>query len=155
LNQGDILDGDFCEFNDYFQVERVVSPYVQKIKFNQNIFATVNQPNSNPQGYYYFPHLPMTLKYYSNYVETAPATQVENIPSWAYFSETDQEFRWREPYLYGEFDNLDRGVNYPYLNQAHYPFENSFFRLIPEGSNYQAVPFGVNLDIQPIIDDCE
>lgn len=155
LNQGDILDGDYCEFNDYYQVERVVSPYVQKIKFNQNIFATVNQPNSNPQGYYYFPHLPMTLKYYSNYVETAPATQVENIPSWAYFSETDQEFRWREPYLYGEFDNLDRGVNYPYLNQAHYPFENSFFRLIPEGSNYQAVPFGVNLDIQPIIDDCE
>jgi hypothetical protein len=97
----------------------------------------------------------MTLKYYSDYVETAPATQVENIPSWAYFSTTDQEFRWREPYLYGEFDNLDRGVNYPYLNQAHYPFENSFFRLFSEGSNYQSVPFGVNLGTQPLIDDCE
>lgn len=155
LNEGDVLDGDFCEFNDYYQVERVVSPYVQKIKFNQNIFATVNQPNSNPQGYYYFPHLPMTLKYYSDYVETAPAQQVENIPSWAFFSTTDQQFRWREPYLYGEFDNLDRGVNYPYLNRAHYPFENTSFKLFPEGSNYQAIPDGVNLDIQPLIDDCE
>lgn len=155
LNEGDIMDGDFCEFNDYYQVERVVSPYVQKIKFNQNVFSTVNQPNSNPQGYYYFPHIQMTLKYYSDYVETAPAQQVENIPSWAYFSTTDQQFRWREPYLYGEFDNLDRGVNYPYLNQAHYPFQNTSFKLFSEGSNYVLVPDGVNLDTQPLIDDCE
>jgi hypothetical protein len=155
LNVGDLLDGDFCEWNDYNQTERVISPYVQKIKFNQDIFKTDSPPTSNAFGYYYFPHIPLNIRVLSDYVETAPTEQVENIPSWAFFSTTDQEFRWREPYLYGEFDNLNRGVNYPFLNKAHYPYRDYIFRLIPEGTNYQEILGGVDIAVQPLIDDCE
>jgi hypothetical protein len=155
LNVGDLLDGDFCEWNEYNQTERVISPYVQKIKFNQEIFKTDSIPNSNAFGYYYFPHIPLNIRIFSDYVETAPTEQVENIPSWAFFSTTDQEFRWREPYLYGEFDNLNRGVNYPFLNKAHYPYRDYIFRLIPEGSNYQEILGGVDIAVQPLVDDCE
>ena len=97
----------------------------------------------------------MVLRIFSDYIETSPANQVDGIPSWAYFSEQDQQFRWREPYFYGEFDELDRGTNFPYLNRAHYPFSNQIFRLIPEGSNYQEVLGGFDIPVQPIIDDCE
>ena len=97
----------------------------------------------------------MVVKVFSDYIETAPAQGVENIPNWAYFSSQDQTFRFREPYLYGEFDELDRGVNFPYLNRAHYPFSNQIFRLIPEGGNFQNLLSGFNIAVQPIIDDCE
>ena len=106
-------------------------------------------------GYYYLPHIPITLRVFSDYVETAPTIQVENIPNYSFFSQTDQEFRWREPYLYGEFDNLNRGVNYPFLNKAHYPYRDYVFRLIPEGTNYQDILGGIDLAVQPLIDDCE
>lgn len=155
LKIGELLDGDFCEWNDYDQIERVISPLVHKIKFNQDIFKTESTPNPNGLGYYYIPHIPMTIKVFSDYVETASALNSENIPSYSYYSETDQEFRWREPYLYGEFDNLDRGVNYPYLNRSHYPYRDFAFRLIPEGSNYQDILSGLNISTQPLIDDCE
>jgi len=155
LNEGNLIDGDFCEWNDYTQTEIVISRYVQKIKFNQEVFTTEETPTFNSPGYYYLPHNPMTLRIWSNYLEVAPATGVENIPNWAYFSTQNQEFRWREIYLYGEFDNLDRGVNFPFLNRAHYPFSYQIFRLIPEGSNYQEVIGGFDIAVQPIIDDCE
>ena len=155
LSPGELLDGDFCEWNDFNQYELVVSRYVQKIQYNQEVFTTEITPTGNPQGYYYLPHNTMVLRVFSDYIETAPSNQVENIPTWAYFSEQNQQFRWREPYLYGEFDELDRGTNFPYLNRAHYSFSYQIFRLIPEGSNYQEVLGGFNIPIQPIIDDCE
>lgn len=155
LKVGDLLDGDFCEWNDYEQVERVISPLIHKIKFNQDVFKTESTPNPNAMGYYYVPHVPLTLRVFSDYVETAPQNNSENIPSYAFYSTIDQEFRWREPYLYGEFDNLDRGVNYPYLNRAHYPYRDYVFRLIPEGTNYQDILGGLNIATQPAVDDCE
>jgi hypothetical protein len=155
LEPGTLIDGDFCEWNDYSQFELVISRYVQKIQYNQEVFTTEITPTPNPDGYYYLPHNPMVLRVFSDYIETSQANQVENIPTYAYFSEQDQQFRWREPYLYGEFDELDRGTNFPYLNRAHYSFSNQIFRLIPEGSNYQEVLGGFDIAVQPIVDDCE
>lgn len=155
LNVDDLIDGDFCEWNDYIQTELVISRYVQKIQFNQSVFTTETTPTFNSRGYYYLPHNPMTIRVWSDYLEVASATGVENIPNWAFYSSQNSEFRWREIYLYGEFDNLDRGVDYPFLNRAHYPFSYQIFRLIPEGSNYQQVLGGFDIAVQPIIDDCE
>ena len=155
LNVDDLIDGDFCEWNDYIQTEWVISRYVQKIQFNQSVFTTETTPTFNSRGYYYLPHNPMTIRVWSDYLEVASATGVENIPNWAFYSSQNSEFRWREIYLYGEYDNLDRGVDYPFLNRAHYPFSNQIFRLIPEGSNYQQVLGGFDIAVQPIIDDCE
>jgi hypothetical protein len=154
LKEGDLVDGDLCEWNDYEQIERVVSSYYQKIKFNQNVFQTTSIPDTNSPGYYYMPHNKLTIRVFSDYIETGNPENVLNIPNYAYYSQSDGAFRWRDLYTYGFIDNLGRGVDYPYLNNAHYPFSNVVFRLIPEGYN-QSYNLGMDIVIKPLIDGCE
>lgn len=154
LKEGDIIDGDFCEWNDYEQFERVVSPYYQKIKYNPYVFQTTNLLDTNAPGYYYEPHLKMNIRFFSNYVETANPTKVEGIPGYAYYSRSDREFRWRDLYTIGYIDESGRGVDYPYLNSSHYPFEDVIFRLIPEGINFTEND-GIGFSVKPLIDGCE
>ena len=153
LKRGDVIDGDFCEWNDYLQEERVISRYVQKIKFNQNVFQTTNNFSTNSPGYYYMPHGSMTIRVFSDYVETGNAGEVDMIPSYSFYSKSDDQFRWRDLYSYGYKDNLGRGVDYPFLNMSQYPYTDVIFRLIPEGTNQQLQ--GVNEPIKPLIDKCE
>ena len=153
LQKDDVMDGDFCEWNDYEQIERVVSPYYHKMKFNQAVFATTETPSTNSPGYYYKPHNPMTLRVFSDYIETAGVGLLDQAPSWSFYSSSDEQFRWRDLYTYGFVDNLGRGVEYPFINTAHYPFENVVFRLIPEGINYNTL--GVQYPIKPLFDECE
>ena len=155
LNVDDVIDGDFCEWNDYEQLERVVSNYYQKIKYNQNIFQTTNNYSTNTPGFYYKSHNPMTIRVFSDYVETGDVSFVEQVPSWSFFSSSDQQFRWRDLYTYGFIDNLGRGVDYPYLNKSQYPFADIVFRLIPEGTNQNLRIQGINGEIKPLIDRCE
>jgi len=155
LMKGDVMDGDFCEWNDYEQIERVISTYYHKINYNQTVFQTMNNPDTNSFGYYYQPHNKMTLRVFSDYIETGDVNFIDQIPSYSFYSSTDQQFRWRDLYTYGFTDNLERGVDYPFLNTAHYPFEDITFRLIPEGINYNEGLYGVDFAIKPLIDDCE
>jgi len=156
LKRDDIIDGDLCEWNDYTQVERVVSPYYHKLKFNQNVFQTTNTTNTNSPGYYYEPHIPITLRVFSDYIETGDVDMVDGVPSWAFYSTQDQEFRWRDIYTYGFIDEQDRGVDYPFFNTAQYPFTDAVFRLIPEGVNFNESLLGVqDITIKPLIDGCE
>lgn len=155
LKTGDEMDGDFCEWNDYEQTERVVAKYYHKMKFNQDVFQTTNNFSTNSPGYYYSPHNPMVLKVFSDYIETANLGQIDNVPSWAFYSNADQQFRWRDIYTYGFIDNLGRGVDYPYLNSAHYPYTQVIFRLIPEGINYNDNLEGFDFALKPLIDECE
>jgi hypothetical protein len=155
LQKGDVIDGDFCEWNDYEQVERVVSSYYHKIKYNQTVFQTTNNFSTNAPGFYYKPHNHMTLRVFSDYVETANLGQIDDVPSWAFYSTEDQQFRWRDLYTYGFIDNLGRGVDYPFLNTSHYPYTQVIFRLIPEGINYNENLDGFDFSLKPLIDECE
>ena len=154
---GDEIDGDICEWNSYLQVERVVSPYYQKIKYNQNVFQTTSASTTNGNGYYYRPHNKMVIRVFSNYIEVANKNVVSEIPSWSFYSNSDQQFRWRDIYTYGFFDELGRGVDYPFLNNSQYPFENILFKLIPDNSgfNINNTISGVDIPYRPIIDGCE
>jgi hypothetical protein len=97
----------------------------------------------------------MTLRTFSDYIETGNVGQVENVPSYCFFSNADQQFRWRDLYTYGFVDNLGRGVDYPFLNSAHYPYQGIIFRLIPEGSNFNGNLLGIAFPEKPLIDGCE
>jgi hypothetical protein len=155
LMSGDTIDGDFCEWNEYEQKERVVSTYYQKINYNQNIFQTESSWTTNPRGFYYEPHKSITIKVFSDTVENLDVDTADDIPSWSFFSAADQQFRWRDLYEYGFIDDLGRGVDYPYLNKSHYPFSNVFFRLLPEGLNENDQLLGINVPTKPVIDECE
>lgn len=155
---GHEIDGDFCEWNDYYQIERVISPYYHKTKFNEKVFQTVVGENpqvttTNGFGYFYNPHHSMVIKVFSDYIETYNNDNIDNLPNYAYYSNYDREFRWRDIYTYGFIDNLGRGVDYPFLNGAHYPYKHAIFRLIPDGTNITQT--GSDVITKPLIDDCE
>jgi hypothetical protein len=97
----------------------------------------------------------MTIRVFSDYVETGDVQFVDQVPSYSFFSSTDQQFRWRDLYTYGFKDNLDRGVDYPFFNSAHYPYTEIIFRLIPEGINYNDNVDGTDISFKPLIDNCE
>jgi len=151
LNDGDIIDGDLCEWNDYEQKERVVSNLYHKLKFNPFVFKLSGVNNNNPLGYYYQPHHKITIREYSDYIEEGDKKNVVGIPDYSHFSTTKNAFIWRDLYPYGYIDSNNIGVNYPFLNGTHYPFTNIIFRIIPEGTNYIEQLTTTN----PTIDECE
>lgn len=158
LNVGNKIDGDFCEWNNFEQVERVISTHYHKIKFNENIFQTNSDANNNPiftnlPGYYYQPHHKLTIRVFSDYIETANTNSIYEMPTYSYYSTSNSEFMWRDIYTYGFIDELNRGVDYPYLNNVHYPYVSVNFKLIPEGANYKEGQ--INIITKPIIDECE
>jgi|688.fasta_scaffold91303_2 hypothetical protein len=163
LQSGDTIDGDFCEWNNYEQLERVISTYTHKFTFNSSWFTipsgTTNP--SNPYGYFYQPHNPITIRVFSEYIEEGNGQSTVGIPPYAYYSNLSNGFRWRDLYPYGFVDSDGLGVDYPFLNDAHYPFVNTIFRITPESynipSNYLGGLTTPNItDIQdPIIDECE
>lgn len=159
-NVGDTLDGDICEWNDMTQTETVLSEYYQKINFNQKIFRTspIGESNPNTEGYYYKPHYKFQIRVFSDYVEQSDESNPQNfplvnLPTYAFFSSYNNDFRWRDIYPYGFIDDIGRGVDRPFLNNKHYVHENFIFRLIPEGSNVTNINTTQVND--PITDGCE
>ena len=155
LNVGDVLDGDFCEWNDFEYKERVVSNIYHKITYNSNVFninITGESTPQNPLGFYYQPHHSMTIKYFSSYIEEGDPAKVSEIPDWAIYNKSTQTFFWRDIYPYGYIDPDGVGSDFPFLNGAHYPFKNIIFRLIPEGSTSIST---ITAPIEPVSDDCE
>lgn len=137
LVEGDIIDGAFCEYNDYELNERVISNIYHKLQYNSTVFnLNDNNVTTNPRGYYYEPHHSLTIRVFSDYIEEAPPQNNYDIPNYSYFSTNDNAFKWRDIYSYGYIDTLGLGVNYPFLNGCHYPFGNYIFRIIPEGTDY-------------------
>lgn len=171
---GDTLDGDFCEWNNFEQLERVISLYQHKITFNNKWFSlSANTLNATNQfGYFYRPHNPITIRAFSEYVEESDTGNVVDLPEYAYYSTLLSSFRWRDLYPYGFLGGTGVGVDYPFLNNAHYPFVDTIFRITPENyntpsdyatpsnplqsNNYQGgkVPLIINTIQDPIIDGC-
>jgi hypothetical protein len=164
LTSGDTIDGDFCEWNNFEQLERVISIYQHKITYNNNWFTltatTLN--TSNQFGYFYSPHSEIQIRAFSDYIEEGDSNLVVGIPDYAYYSTTNALFRWRDLYPYGFIDTDGIGVDYPFLNNAHYPFKNTIFRITPENYNIPsdyaqigAVPLNITTIADPLADECE
>ena len=151
----DVMYGDWCEWNDITQTERVVSPYMQKLTYYQKGFNVPTTATTIQNGYYYQVHNPITLKVFSSYLETASNNLVDGVPAWSYFSNNLQQWIWRDLYTYGYIDSLGRGVDYPFLNETHYPFDNLQFRLYPEGASFDITQLYPDITVDPIIDGCE
>ena len=151
LNVGDIIDGDFCEWNDYYQTERVISRINHKFVYNDQYFnIPTDAPAQNQFGYYYKPHNPIKIREYSGYIEEGPSN-IFNIPDYAFYSNLSNGFRWRDLYPYGYIDTEGIGVDYPFLNGKHYPYANIVFRVFPEGIGVQ----NITEITQPTTDECE
>lgn len=151
LNVGDVIKGDFCEYNYYEQKEYVLSKMYHKYSFNDSIFND-NSPQNLPSGYLYVPHYPIQIRVFSDYVESGNKDYMDNIPGYAWFSEYDDIWYWRDLYTYGYIDNNNIGVDYPFINGSHYPFSEILFLQYPILRDINQQPIDIN---DPTTDDCE
>ena len=114
LQPGDRLRGAFTEYNKYELKERTISTIHHSFTFNTNVFTTVND------GYVYTPHYEVPLRVYSDYIENGDISKVANVPNYATYFENEKIWKWRDIYDIG-FIEGNTGVDYPFLNTAHYP----------------------------------
>jgi len=151
LQEGHILKGDFCEYNDIEQKEYVVSKLYHKYSFNPTFFIDNSQPNY-PSGYCYIPHHSVPIRVFSDTIEFGSKDQVDNIPTYAWYSDYEENWFWRDIYDYGFTDNNNNGLNIPFINGEHYPFKEILFLQTPISRNNL-----VDTTIIPrlINDDCE
>jgi len=152
LKVGDQITGDYCEFNDYTQIERVVSENYHKFTFNYSYFYGDSfGALTNQLGYYYRAHFPTTIKVFSRTLSEEPFTNILSVPDYSSYLSFTNSFVWRDIYDYGYIDSEGFGVDYPFLNGAHYPKNEIIFRLIADGSqiNYPDVI------ADPTTDECE
>ena len=148
---GTELKGDICEWNEFDQKETVLSPISHKFSFNSDFFTT-NANVNLPDGYTYNPHHSVKLRVYSDYIEVGDKNDVSGVPDYSFFSNYEQQWRWRDIYSYGFVDSSGNGVNYPFLNGEHYPFADVLFLQTPLMKNNNVFN---NIIFQPIIDNCE
>jgi hypothetical protein len=148
-NPSDQLYGDVCEWNDSTQTETVLSTYYHKFVHNPLVF-NINTSLDNPEGYYYQPHFSLKIREYSDYIEEGNDVTLD-IPNYAYYSQKNKTFYWRDLYQYGFIDSDGNGVDYPFFNNRHYPYDNFVFRIIPEGTNVT----DLNVIPIPTVDGCE
>ncbi len=95
------------------------------------------------------------LRYsFSTYIETAPQPLIQSVPNYAFFSENQNEWVWRDLYDYGFIDGDGRGLDIPFLNEAHYPFKNVIFKLYSDESSF-SIPDFYQITIEPLTDPCE
>jgi hypothetical protein len=150
LNVGEILKGDFCEYNYTEQKEYVLSRMSHKYSFNDTYFLN-NSTSNLPSGYLYNPHNPIQIRTFSDYIEFGSKNYVDNIPGYAWYSEYENSWFWRDLYSYGYIDNDGIGVDYPFINGSHYIFTNLIFLQYPVQRNLT-----LSLDINNLTDDnCE
>ena len=123
LKDGDIIKGDFCEYNNIEQQEYVISKMYHKYSFNNSYFYDTATPNY-PSGYVYEPHHSIKIRVFSDYLEFGNPEDVDNIPNYAWFSTYENTFFWKDLYTYGYIDGDGLGVDYPFINGSHYPFQD-------------------------------
>jgi hypothetical protein len=154
LEVGDIISGDFCEWNDFVMTETVLSKMMHKFSYNPLIFSNTS-PLNYESGYYYQPHFSVPIRAFSTYIEVGAKETVDFIPDWSFYTETERQWRWRDLYPYGYIDTDGVGVDSPFLNDAHYPFSDILFLQVPT-SFYRNInrPL-VDYIVDPYIDGCE
>ncbi len=154
LEVGDIISGDFCEWNDFVMTETVLSKMMHKFSYNPLIFSN-SSPLNYESGYFYQPHFSVPIRAFSTYIEVGAKETVDFIPDWSFYTETERQWRWRDLYPYGYIDTDGVGVDSPFLNDAHYPFSDILFLQVPT-SFYRNInrPL-VDYIVDPYIDGCE
>jgi len=87
------------------------------------------------EGYYYKPFHKMKIREFSSYIENGDEF-TSNIPSYA-FKSPDGTYTWRDMLDIGTNESQETFLDYPFLNDAHYLYQNFCLNLKRQD------PFGV------------
>ncbi len=146
----DTFAGAFVEYNEFELKERIISEVHHALHFNEDIFHD-GKRREIIDGYFYQPHYRIPIRKIANSISTYPDYRF--VPSYATFSISEQIWRWRNVLNIGFFDSDKNGVNYPFVNGAHYPYTNIDFFIKPWLVDKPFISDGI---IEPLdVDDCE
>ena len=108
----------------------------------------------NLKGYRYQPHNKIQIRAYSTYIEAGDPKQVVNVPYYSTYFNSSKTWQWRDMLDIGYIETDTNGVDYSFLNNAHYPMAQINLKLRRQvSSDIDYVPLSA---IQPIMsDDCE
>ena len=137
--KGDVFRGAFVEYNPFELQEYVISEIGHSLKFDTNAMV---EPGGGQvlSKHKYQPHHRIPIRKFSSLIESN--NEFITSPQYSVYSQSEALHRWR-PMLpinfyeeLGEFEKL--GVNYPYLNDAHYPYLGVKFMIEPLLHGYSA-----------------
>jgi hypothetical protein len=119
---------DICEYSKYEVKETVLSKVMHRFNTIDRELTqispinggTINGPRN--EGYIYYPHHSIKIRQFSNYVEQGD-TSVVNIPTYAE-DLGDGRYLWRDLLDIGYNDGQNETIDYPYLNDTHYLYNN-------------------------------
>ena len=126
--------GDVVEFNDFEQIEHVLGVVAHRFNTTNRIgngqIADINADipailGPRHEGYMYYPHHKMQIRQFSNYVESGDANTI-GIPDYA-IDLGDGRWLWRDILDIGVNNGQETTLNYPFLNGAHYIYQNYCF----------------------------
>jgi len=132
----DMFYGDIVEYNDYELIENVLGVVGHRFNTENRISngITIGCGVSNGakciagprhEGYFYYPHHRIKIRDFSTYIEQGNANTV-GIPDYA-FDLGDGRWLWRDLLDIGVNDGQEETLNYPFLNGAHYMYQNFCF----------------------------
>jgi len=157
---GDTFTGAFVEYNEWELSERILSEVHHKLSFNSdetNGFSFYSgDVDGGPGvdiagGYHYQPHNRIPIRKQSEAINVHK--NYEYVSEFSTFSMYEGLFRWKEILPIGFYESETNGVDYPFVNGAHYPYTNLIFNINPIiiDKDYTELPF---LTL-PTLDDCE
>ena len=131
--------GDIVEYNDYELIEHVLGVVGHRFNTTDRIGNGIQLGlgcliNSNSakciagprhEGYFYYPHHRIKIRDFSTYIEQGNANTI-GIPDYA-LDLGDGRWLWRDLLDIGVNDGQEETLNYPFLNGAHYMYQNFCF----------------------------
>lgn len=118
--------GDIVEYNDYELIEHVLGVVGHRFNTeNRTLSGTSLAQGPRHEGYFYYPHHRIKIRDFSNYVEQGNANTI-GIPDYA-LDLGDGRWLWRDLLDIGVNDGQEETLNYPFLNGAHYMYQNFCF----------------------------
>ena len=118
--------GDIVEYNDYELIEHVLGVVGHRFNTENRILNGISLAQGpRHEGYFYYPHHRIKIRDYSTYIEQGNANTI-GIPDYA-LDLGDGRWLWRDLLDIGVNDGQEETLNYPFLNGAHYMYQNFCF----------------------------
>jgi hypothetical protein len=154
---GTTYRGAFVEYNAFELKERVISEIKHSLKFNRDaMYEFAGYPNTSIPSQYvksiynYQPHHRIPIRKLSTTISYEDS--LFTTPPYATYSLSEGTFRWRPILPIDFFEDGDNGVSYPFLNDAHYPYLNTEFKIEPVMFGYSSSSINV---VSEFVDVCE
>jgi len=120
--------GDVVEYNTITVKEVVLSDVNHRFNtINRETTGNSIVPGPRPEGYYYKAHHLIKIRDFSTYIEEGDE-KTYGIPTYA-ITLGNGKYYWRDYLDIGTNDITNDFVNYPFLNNSHYIYQNYCFEV--------------------------